>query len=74
MFYGRQELRLASQEKRSNMKLNKEWHEKNRMPKNPTLEQRMKWHLEHSNHCACRPIPGKLLVEIKKRHRNKKRP
>lgn len=48
------------------MKLNKEWHEKNKMPKNPSLEQRIKWHLEHAKHCTCRPIPDKLLDAIKK--------
>ena len=30
------------------MKINKDWHEKNRMPKNPTLEQRMEWHIAHA--------------------------
>lgn len=29
------------------MKINKEWHLKNRMPKNPTSEQRIAWHIEH---------------------------
>ncbi|HEY5749826.1 MAG TPA: hypothetical protein VIU12_27355 [Chryseolinea sp.] len=27
------------------MKLNKEWHEHHPMPKNPTLEQRIQWHV-----------------------------
>jgi hypothetical protein len=26
-------------------KINSEWHAKNKMPKNPTFEQRVKWHL-----------------------------
>jgi len=47
------------------MKINAEWHVKNRMPKNPTLEQRIKWHIEHEKNCACRPIPEKLREEIK---------
>jgi hypothetical protein len=34
------------------------------MPKNPTLEQRIEWHLEHQKNCKCRPIPEKLLREI----------
>lgn len=46
------------------MKINKEWHEKNKMPKNPTFEQRVKWHLEHQKNCNCRPIPQKLLSEM----------
>jgi hypothetical protein len=49
------------------MKLNKEWHLKHPMPKNPTFEQRVKWHLAHQRHCSCRPIAGKLAEEMKKR-------
>ncbi len=49
------------------MKINREWHEKNRMPKNANLEQRMKWHLEHQKNCSCRPIPDRLRAEMKKR-------
>ncbi|OGL34980.1 hypothetical protein A3F65_02220 [Candidatus Saccharibacteria bacterium RIFCSPHIGHO2_12_FULL_47_16b] len=36
------------------MKLNKEWHLSHRMPKNPTPQQRIKWHREHLMHCDCR--------------------
>jgi len=49
------------------MKINKEWHQKNKMPKNATFEQRVKWHLAHQAHCDCRPIPEKLMEEMKKR-------
>jgi hypothetical protein len=49
------------------MKINKDWHLKNKMPDNPTFEQRVKWHLSHQKHCLCRPIPKKLLDEMKKR-------
>jgi hypothetical protein len=48
-------------------KLNKIWHEQNKMPKNPSLDERIKWHLEHAKHCACRPIPAKLLLEMKRK-------
>lgn len=44
-------------------KLNKAWHLKHRMPPNATFEQRVRWHLEHVEHCACRPIPAKLLKQ-----------
>ena len=50
------------------MKINADWHKNNKMPKNPTLEQRMYWHLEHAKHCHCRPLGGKILEEIKKRN------
>ncbi|MBI2850128.1 MAG: hypothetical protein HYX80_03685 [Chloroflexi bacterium] len=49
------------------MKINKTWHESNRMPKNPTLEERIKWHIAHAENCSCRPIPDKLKAEIEKR-------
>jgi hypothetical protein len=49
------------------MKINKEWHLANKMPKKPTIEQRIKWHLEHARNCTCRPLHGKILEEIKKR-------
>lgn len=50
------------------MKINKEWHEKNKMPENATFEERVKWHLEHQKHCKCRPIPDKLLSQMKDKH------
>jgi len=46
------------------MKSNAAWHAKHRMPKNPTVEQRMKWHVTHAKHCGCRPIPPKLAAEL----------
>lgn len=49
------------------MKINKEWHLANRMPKNPTLDERIKWHLAHVENCSCRPLSGKILEEIKRR-------
>jgi len=49
------------------MKVNEEWHLANRMPQNPTIDQRIKWHMEHASNCACRPMDGKILEEIKKR-------
>jgi len=48
-------------------KINREWHAKNKMPKSPTFEQRVKWHLAHQKNCSCRPIAGKLAEEMKKR-------
>jgi hypothetical protein len=48
------------------MKLNATWHLAHPMPKNPSLAQRIAWHLEHVQHCACRPIPAKLLEEMER--------
>ncbi|AEM69497.1 hypothetical protein Murru_0443 [Allomuricauda ruestringensis DSM 13258] len=49
------------------MKLNKNWHIANKMPKNPTIYERIEWHLEHQKNCECRDIPEKLKLEINKR-------
>ncbi len=53
--------------KAGKMKLNKEWHLSHPMPKNPTLEQRIKWHIEQARQCACREIPVTIKKEIEKR-------
>jgi hypothetical protein len=47
-------------------KINKEWHRAHRMPKNPSLEERIEWHVEHAQHCGCREIPGNLKEKMKK--------
>ena len=49
------------------LRLNKDWHAKHRMPAKATLEMRIKWHLAHRKHCACRPIPAKLAEAMKGR-------
>ena len=48
------------------MSINRDWHEKNRMPKNPTFEQRMEWHIAHAANCTCRLISDKLRAEIER--------
>jgi hypothetical protein len=48
------------------MAINKEWHEKNKMPKNPSEEQRIKWHIAHAKNCSCRQPSAKLLGQMKK--------
>lgn len=48
------------------MKINAVWHKANRMPKNPDLGQRLKWHKQHSENCQCRPLTPKVIEEIKK--------
>jgi hypothetical protein len=49
------------------MSINKAWHLAHKMPKNPSLDQRVEWHVEHARHCSCRKLEGKILEEIKKR-------
>jgi hypothetical protein len=46
------------------MAMNAEWHKKNRMPKNVTLEQRSEWHVEHQKHCDCRKLTEKQKKEM----------
>lgn len=58
---------IFSAEKQRVMNINKKWHEKHKMPANPSFEERVKWHLEHRENCSCAPIPEKLLAEMKKR-------
>jgi hypothetical protein len=48
-------------------KLNKTWHQKHRMPRGATLDQRIRWHLEHRKHCGCRPIPARLAEAMRAR-------
>lgn len=47
------------------MKINKEWHLKNKMPKNATEAERLKWHVAHQKNCNCRPMPDKLKSKLK---------
>jgi hypothetical protein len=37
------------------------------MPKNPTLQQRIEWHVAHAQHCACRPIPQSIQQALQQR-------
>jgi hypothetical protein len=51
------------------MKINKAWHLKNKMPKNATLEQKIKWHECHAKNCTCRDSAAhlkKLKTKAKK--------
>ncbi len=47
--------------RRAGSKPNAVWHKRNRMPRNPTLNQRVTWHLAHARACGCRPIPKSVL-------------
>jgi hypothetical protein len=47
--------------------INAKWHRVNPMPKNPTMDQRIAWHLAHAKACGRREISGRLLEEMKRR-------
>jgi len=49
------------------MKINKEWHKENSMPKRATLNQRIQWHVNHARECGCRPIPESLKAKLTER-------
>ena len=49
--------------------MNKDWHAKNRMPKNATMNERVRWHEEHALACGCRPVPRTVQAEIEDRNR-----
>ncbi|MGA2910663.1 MAG: hypothetical protein ABSE04_02560 [Candidatus Microgenomates bacterium] len=42
------------------MAINREWHLKNRMPKNPTEEERARWHEAHIENCNCYPVTANI--------------
>lgn len=44
--------------------INREWHLANKMPKNPSEEERMKWHVEHAKNCTCREMPESMRKKI----------
>jgi uncharacterized protein YdhG (YjbR/CyaY superfamily) len=46
--------------------MNAEWHKKHALGKDASNEKRMAWHREHQKRCACRPIPPKLLVQMRR--------
>jgi len=49
------------------MKINKNWHLKNKLPKNTSANQRLQWHADHARECGCRPIPPAVLSKMKER-------
>lgn len=46
------------------MKINKDWHVVNKMPKNPTSAQRLAWHTEHAANCQCRPFTEDMKKKL----------
>ncbi len=57
----------ATDRRRLMAKTNKLWHEQNPMPKNPTAEQRIAWHIDHAKNCGCRPIPAGVAALMRAR-------
>lgn len=49
------------------MKMNIAWHTTHPMPRRATMSQRIRWHREHAEHCACRPVPEAVVVAMQAR-------
>jgi hypothetical protein len=45
--------------------MNKEWHAGIPMPPKAALQQRIDWHKQHQQHCACREVPRSLAPYFK---------
>jgi hypothetical protein len=50
---------------------NEEWHLKHKLPNNPTMDQRVKWRIEHARRCPCSSYDKDILEELKKRYLGK---
>ena len=49
------------------MKINEEWHNKNKLKMPSTIAQRVEWHEKHLTNCRCRKdVPPTILAELKK--------
>ncbi len=44
--------------------MNAKWHKAHPMPPMPTLAERVLWHRNHAEHCACRPVPLRLRAAV----------
>jgi hypothetical protein len=51
--------------------MNREWHKQNKMPRNPTVGQRLAWHLQHAKKCGCRDMPPSVRAAIAERGLNR---
>lgn len=48
------------------MPTNAVWHRAHRMPARATPAQRLKWHVAHATHCACRPFTPAMRAKLKR--------
>jgi hypothetical protein len=37
--------------------MNTDWHDAHPLASNAHMDERVRWHLQHADKCACRPIP-----------------
>jgi hypothetical protein len=37
--------------------MNTDWHEEHPLGSNASMDERVRWHLQHQAKCGCRPVP-----------------
>ena len=52
------------------MKINAQWHNAHKMPKNPTKDEKIAWYFEHDTNCSCREMPEWVRLEIENYKKN----
>ena len=57
----------ASDERNQGPGMNATWHQRHAMPKSPSLEKRVRWHMAHAKACGCRGIPQPIVAELRRR-------
>jgi hypothetical protein len=48
------------------LNMNARWHRQHPMPKHPTEQARVKWHLAHTKVCGCRDMPDSVAALIRR--------
>ena len=51
-------------DERSMRIMNTDWHNEHVLGSNAPMEERVRWHLQHTAKCACRPIPKDVQAVI----------
>ncbi|TLZ61100.1 MAG: hypothetical protein E6K13_07460 [Methanobacteriota archaeon] len=46
---------------------NEEWHRKHPLGRNASLNDRVRWHVDHTENCGCRPIPESVKRALRRR-------
>ncbi|RYE43910.1 MAG: hypothetical protein EOP21_07430 [Hyphomicrobiales bacterium] len=49
------------------MKINRQWHEAHKLPRNASMEERLNWHVMHAENCGCREMPDSIRRELEAR-------
>lgn len=44
--------------------MNEDWHNEHPLGSSASMEERVRWHLQHQQKCACRPIPPDVQAAI----------